>query len=236
MAADPGTDPRMECDASAATTCGNDGSCNGAGACRKHAAGTECLAAGCSSGAVHTASTCNGTGTCIAGTTTSCGAYQCDAAGLACRTTCTADANCNAGFCSATACVASATVNLAGNGDVEYGTTAGWTTNGGALTLQTGVAHTGTYSASATGRTANFNGPAYPIPTGAGSYTISAWAMQNERRHPDRRVAGQPGLRRAGRGGHVPDDRAVRHRPCRQGCLDADQRHREPGDRRGLPA
>ncbi len=168
----------MECDASAATTCGNDGSCDGAGACRKHAAGTECLAAGCTGAAVHTASTCNGTGTCTAGTTTSCGAYQCDAAGAACRTTCTVDAHCTS-FCSATACVATP-VNLAGNGDVEHGTTAGWSTNGGTLTLQTGVAHTGTYSASATGRTANYNGPAYPIPTGAGSYTISAWAMQNE--------------------------------------------------------
>src|SRR6185503_12023929 len=121
-------------------------------------------------------STCNGTGTCVAGTTTSCGAYQCDAAGVACRTTCTADANCNAGFCSATACVATATVNLAGNGDAEYGTQppTGWTTNGGTLTLQNGVttpglSHTGTYSASATARGQTYNGPAYPIPTGAGS-------------------------------------------------------------------
>jgi hypothetical protein len=178
IAADPGTDPRMECDASAVTTCGNDGSCDGAGACRKHPAGATCLAAGCSSAAVHTASTCNGTGTCVAGTTTSCGAYQCDGAGVACQTTCTTDASCT-GFCSAAACVAPP-VNIAGNGDVEYGTTNGWSTNGGTLTLQTGIAHTGTYSASATARTANFNGPAYPIPTGAGSYTISAWAMQNE--------------------------------------------------------
>jgi hypothetical protein len=180
IAADPGTDPRLECDATGAASCGNDGSCDGAGACRKYAAGTECLAAGCTGGAVHTASTCNGTGTCNAGTTTSCGAYQCDAAGAACRTTCTVDSHCTS-FCSATACVATP-VNLAGNGDVETGTanSAPWTTNGGTLTIQTGIAHAGTYSASATGRTANFNGPAYPVPTGAGSYTISAWAMQNE--------------------------------------------------------
>jgi hypothetical protein len=180
IAADPGTDPRLECDATGAASCGNDGSCDGAGACRKYAAGTECLAAGCTGGAVHTASTCNGTGTCNAGTTTSCGAYQCDAAGAACRTTCTVDSHCTS-FCSATACVATP-VNLAGNGDAETGTanSAPWVTNGGTLTIQTGIAHTGTYSASGTGRTANYNGPAYPIPTGAGSYTISAWAMQNE--------------------------------------------------------
>ena len=172
----------MECDASAATTCGNDGSCDGAGACRKHVAGTVCLAAGCSGAALNTASTCNGTGTCNAGTTTSCGAYQCDAAGVACRTACSADADCNAGFCSATACFAAATINLAGNGDAENGPSLStpWSTNGGTLTIQTGIAHTGTYSASATARNANFNGPAYPLPTGAGSYIVSAWAMQNE--------------------------------------------------------
>jgi hypothetical protein len=183
-AADAGSDPREECSASAASTCGDDGTCNGAGACRKHVAGTVCLAASCSSATLHANSTCDGAGTCNTGANTSCGAYQCDAAGLACRTSCGADANCNGAFCAASTCYASP-VNVVGNGDVEYGNATGWTSNGGSLTIQDGattpgLSHAGTYSIAGTGRTANYNGPAVRIPTGAGIYSISAWAMQNE--------------------------------------------------------
>ena len=131
---------------------------------------------------MHTASTCNGTGTCNAGTTTSCGAYQCDAAGAACADDVYGRRQLQCRV------LQRHRVRRFGDGqprgqrrrrkrDVR---TAPWTTNGGTLTIQTGIAHGGTYSASATGRTANYNGPAYPMPTGAGSYTISAWAMQNE--------------------------------------------------------
>ena len=94
--------------------------------------------------------------------------------------TCTTDASCT-GFCSAASCVA-APVNLAGNGDVEYGAVTGWTSNGGSPTAAsgTGLAHGGTYSLKVSGRTQNYQGPSYPLPSGAGKYAISAWAMQND--------------------------------------------------------
>jgi hypothetical protein len=180
--ADPGTNPRSDCSASPASSCGTDGFCDGAGACRKYAAGSVCQAASCSSATIHATSTCDGAGTCNAGATTSCGAYQCS--GLTCGTSCTTDAAC-AGFCAAGACFASP-ANLAGNGDLEYGTTAGWTTNGGVtLALQNAgttpaTVHAGTYALADTARTANFQGPGYNLPTGAGKYNVTLWAMQND--------------------------------------------------------
>jgi hypothetical protein len=119
---------------------------------------------------------------CNAGATTSCGAYQC--AGAVCGTSCTTDAGC-AGFCGAGACYSSP-ANLAGNGDLEYGTPSAWTTNGGGtLVLQNAgttpaTVHAGTYAIADTARTANFQGPGYPLPTGAGIYNVSAWAMMSD--------------------------------------------------------
>src|SRR5581483_6393259 len=120
----------------------------------------------------------------LPGVPTSCGAYQCSATGASCKTSCGSDADCNGGFCSAGVCVASNSVtpvNLAGNGDLEYNLTSGWTSTGGTLTLETGAGllHGGTYSIADTGRTATYMGPSYALPTGAGKYNITAWAMQN---------------------------------------------------------
>jgi hypothetical protein len=178
-AAAAGTDPHSDCDAAGVASCGNDGTCDGAGACRKYVAGTVCKAAGCATGALSAASTCDGAGTCAAGTQTSCNGYQCNQAGTACGTACTADTDCT-GFCSAGACYASA--NLAGNGDVEFGNTTGWSSNGGypAAVTGAGLSHAGSYSLEVTGRDQNYQGPSYPIPTGAGKYDITAWAMQND--------------------------------------------------------
>jgi len=94
-----------QCPMAAATTCGNDGTCNGAGACRKYAVGTQCVAGSCTVSTFTSARLCDGAGVCAAATTSPCGKYKCDAAGAACRTTCTADADCvspnicNAGTC-----------------------------------------------------------------------------------------------------------------------------------------
>ena len=190
--ADAGTNPRNECAATAQSTCGDDGFCDGGGACRKWAAGTVCLAAACANATVTAASTCSGAGVCNAGAATSCGAYKCDTAGSACRTTCAIDADCG-GFCSATACFA-APLNIAGNGDLEYGTTTAWTTNGGGLTLQTAPSpvQAGTYSVAGTTRTDDYNGPGYLLPTGSGQYAIDVWAMQND--NPTQNVALQVAL------------------------------------------
>jgi len=184
-AAVSGTDTRNDCTASATTTCGLDGSCDGSGACRKWGAGTPCGVAACANATVSPVPGCDGAGTCVAGAPSSCGVYQCSGTGATCKTSCTLDTDCNNGFCSAGLCVANNSVtpvNLAGNGNVEYGTTAGWSTNGGGtLVVETGagLVNGGTYSIADTARTANYMGPAYALPTGAGKYNITAWAMQN---------------------------------------------------------
>ena len=143
----------------------------------------------------------------------------------------------HAAFCSATACFATP-VNLAGNGDVEYGTanSAPWTTNGGALDLQTGDrAITAARTAHRHGAYGELQRAGLPDTDGRGYLHHQRVGDAEREPDPERRVAGQPGLRRAARGGHVPDGRAVRLQLA-FGCLDADQRHREPGGQPGLPA
>ncbi|MBI5477254.1 MAG: choice-of-anchor D domain-containing protein [Deltaproteobacteria bacterium] len=91
-----GTDPKQECAQDVPATCGQDGECNGAGACRKWALGTVCVAQQCVGNVQHDVDTCNGSGTCVDGGTTSCGGYICS--GTACLTSCTGDAQCQTGY------------------------------------------------------------------------------------------------------------------------------------------
>ena len=77
--------------------------------------------------------------------------------------------------------------NLAADGDLEYGTPAGWYGifgGGGTLlisdTTAAGYAHAGRYSAQAALRTQLYHGPAYRLPTGLGKYTITGWAFQKD--------------------------------------------------------
>ncbi len=86
-----GTDPDNECAASASATCGQDGFCNGSGACRSWASGTACGSPTCDAG-TQTNTTCNGSGACSVPGTVGCGNYQCN--GNVCGTSCTTDANC----------------------------------------------------------------------------------------------------------------------------------------------
>lgn len=96
-----GSDPDDECADEGAASCGHDGACDGAGACRYYAPGTPCGAAGsCADGEQTSPDVCAGPGVCAAGGTTACGAYTCDA--TACRTSCAQQAECVAGaYCSA---------------------------------------------------------------------------------------------------------------------------------------
>ena len=93
----PGADdPTGLCGVSAASTCGNDGKCDGAGACRKYPAGTQCAAASCPANmAMQTlAKTCNGAGLCNqGGGTRACSPFTCDGA-TSCRDNCTMDGQC----------------------------------------------------------------------------------------------------------------------------------------------
>lgn len=69
-------------------------------------AGTVCTAASCTGTSFTPASVCNGAGTCVAGTPTSCSPYTCNAGGTACLTSCTTSSQCASGFyCNGSTCV-----------------------------------------------------------------------------------------------------------------------------------
>ncbi len=89
-----GTDPDDDCSEENPASCGLDGSCDGAGACRKYVAGSVCGRPLCASlTEAQLPSTCDGQGTCQTNGTASCAdGYAC--IGFSCRTTCTADADC----------------------------------------------------------------------------------------------------------------------------------------------
>jgi len=180
-----GLDPDAECPVTAPATCGSSGlGCNGAGQCKKWTAGTVCDATSrCdSAGAdVIPGSICDGAGACVAAPAMSCNGFAC-ASGV-CETACNDDSGCAPGaFCSGHTCIAAA--NLAGNGNVETGTTTGWVAANGLPSLQVsspakgGFAHDGAYAVQASQRIAYYQGPGYGMPTGLGKYQISFWAMQ----------------------------------------------------------
>lgn len=93
-----GMDPDNECAAESASSCGLDGMCDGKGACRKHATGTECLPGTCTGSSESAARTCDGMGTCRPAATKMCDPFLCD--GNVCGTACTVATQCKApSFC-----------------------------------------------------------------------------------------------------------------------------------------
>jgi hypothetical protein len=91
------TDPQGTCNNQGQATCGTDGVCDGRGACRMYAAGTQCLAPSCPAGAstLTQARTCDGVGHCQAPTTIACAPFKCNGTS-ACNAACTTDADCQA--------------------------------------------------------------------------------------------------------------------------------------------
>jgi hypothetical protein len=81
------------CKASDPSTCGLDGKCDGAGACRNYIAGTKCAEASCMSATLRGVGTCDGKTHCQVPAAVSCGGFLC-ASATACRTTCTEDLQC----------------------------------------------------------------------------------------------------------------------------------------------
>jgi hypothetical protein len=77
-------------------TCGRTGSCDGAGACQFHAAGTICGTPGCEGATEHAAATCDGMGTCKPGTTKSCAPAVC--IDQSCGAPCVQPTDCQTGF------------------------------------------------------------------------------------------------------------------------------------------
>jgi hypothetical protein len=87
-------DPAGTCKDEGPTSCGNDGTCNGMGGCRKYAAGTTCAAATCAAGMRKAASTCDGAGQCSSGAGGMCTPYTCNAGGTDCYAACSDDSQC----------------------------------------------------------------------------------------------------------------------------------------------
>jgi GH35 family endo-1,4-beta-xylanase len=68
--------------------------------------------------------------------------------------------------------------NLSGNPGFESGTV-GWSAFGGALTSTSAFVHSGTAAGWSSGRSADWMGPAFSFPNGAGTYSASLFALQN---------------------------------------------------------
>ncbi len=93
-----GKDPHETCaDETVSKPCGNDGMCDGKGACRKVGAGQKCGQASCSADGTTFSPEpkCDGNGTCSPGTSETCTPYPCAVTG--CAKTCSKQSDCNAG-------------------------------------------------------------------------------------------------------------------------------------------
>jgi hypothetical protein len=100
----PGLDPHGSCAQTAQATCGDDGTCDGNGGCRKWPAGTVCAASGCGpdpGGSIlfyqSYADTCDGAGVCVDKAGISCGLYACG--GEVCKVSCQQQSDCVIGTC-----------------------------------------------------------------------------------------------------------------------------------------
>ncbi|HZS42006.1 MAG TPA: hypothetical protein VFF06_34495 [Polyangia bacterium] len=92
-----GTDPRGQCDQSAASTCGQDGVCDGRGACRLWAAGTACTTQSCTSNNVTYPAGCDGLGHCgNLPQAVSCAPFKC-ADATSCEISCSKNGDCAGG-------------------------------------------------------------------------------------------------------------------------------------------
>jgi hypothetical protein len=98
-----GQDPDDECAEEAPSTCGRDGACDGAKACRRYPAGTVCEAGGCEVATERAARLCDGNGVCQVAAIKSCAPAEC--IGDACAPPCATDPDCPAGrYCDSGTC------------------------------------------------------------------------------------------------------------------------------------
>ncbi len=90
------SDPQATCRDQGQQSCGQDGFCDGSGACRKYAGGTSCQPPSCpgTGSTLTTGRTCDGNGTCQPPTTLSCAPYVCNGANNTCKAACAVDADC----------------------------------------------------------------------------------------------------------------------------------------------
>ncbi len=131
-----GTTHNTDCAAAPASTCSFDGTCDGAGACRKHGPSTICKDPSCLQGAATftAASTCDGNGDCVAGSSSSCANYTCNASSAMCRTSCSGASDCiSTAYCAGTTCTLkkSAGALCSGNAECMTGSCGGRCCNAG---------------------------------------------------------------------------------------------------------
>jgi hypothetical protein len=91
-----GEDPGNHCKQDEAASCALDGTCDGAGGCRRYQAGTECAPGRCENAREFAASTCDGAGMCKAGQSRACVGGIC--MGNTCASSCSNQDQCQAGF------------------------------------------------------------------------------------------------------------------------------------------
>ena len=88
-------DPHGVCVDQHASSCGTDGTCDGAGGCHRYPTGTECAPEKCATGIYTPVSTCDATGNCRAPDAITCAPYVCN--GARCFTACGNDMACSMG-------------------------------------------------------------------------------------------------------------------------------------------
>jgi hypothetical protein len=90
----PSPSAHPACDKAATATCGQDGLCDGAGACRKYESGTPCAGGSCDATSYKsvTGAACDGKGSCVPAAPVACTPFKCN--GAACATVCQADSDC----------------------------------------------------------------------------------------------------------------------------------------------
>ena len=98
LAVAAGQDPVNDCSAEAESSCDQDGTCDGAGACRLWVPGTVCLDQYCTIATLHLDDTCDGDGVCDDGGTSSCEPYICAVDELVCRDDCEEQEDCFIGY------------------------------------------------------------------------------------------------------------------------------------------
>jgi hypothetical protein len=98
-----GQDPDDECAEEPPSSCGRDGACDGARACRRYPAGSVCVAGSCQVATERSARLCDGQGVCQPETVKSCAPAEC--IGDACAPPCATDPDCPAGrYCDKGTC------------------------------------------------------------------------------------------------------------------------------------
>ena len=158
-----GLDPHGACaDETGTNQCGNDGTCDGFGACHKVATNHQCAAASCNGGIFTAATNCNGTGACTTVTPQNCGAFQCTIAD-GCKTNCTSQADCGSqSYCNTSTGSCLPKVSTGGACTPSTGCVSGYCVDG----VCCESACTGTCQACSATKTGASNGLCRPVKAG----------------------------------------------------------------------